>query len=771
MERTAYKYRVYPTGDQSRELAQTFGRVQYVYNGALALRTQAWFEHHERIDDAETDRLLVRREVPGEVLSGRGLLRANAQGPAASECGLREPLRGSSPVPVSTASMIDRAPHTASVASSGKDGNRTLTQMNARLDIRWTRPAGAEPTSVTVRDDPAGRSFVSFSTEEDVARLPEVNASVGLDLGLGDTVVRSTEEKVGNGRFLGRDEKRFDRAQRSLARKQKGPRNRTMVRRKVARIHARIADYIHRYSVFQHPGPNTQGSKRVRDRMDPDVHQHPINLTPAAIGNRRLQPRSFSFRTEVFSRDDSVSAPPSAMVVADPDSLAPSSPPRSRPKLCWALPSPRSTVPGGSVVPGESLFDKEYGAGDGMMWKAPQTRRQVLRAMGALAVAPLLEGCALGLSPNTRPLVAMEYETWFTCAVGGAPTTGSIMSQAVTKERAIQVASGKALPGVTGLELATMSGDVENQCAIRPARGWKTREATPILGTYDSANPTVIRQHAQWLAGAGVDFLLIDWSNNLGTNWGNGVALGIMSATYALATTYRTLHHRPKFALLLGLDENTVGTSTFLEQVEMIWNLFIQSDLRPLYQDFLGKPLLGIFTGPRSTPPPDWNDPRFSIRWVNGFDETTHGNELGYWSWIDRVPQVTYRRVTGPKGIQSLAEAVTVAVGYPGTGNTAVDWGGNEGARDHGQTYIDQWQTAFRARPEVVLLCQWNEFAQPDQWSVELSNDMEPTALNGYGANGNGGWGTYYLDLTKTMVEAFKAGRPQPTVKLDLRMP
>lgn len=53
----------------------------------------------------------------------------------------------------------------------------------SRLVNSWTRLVGAEPTSVTVSKDPAGCFFVFFSTEEDVASLPVVNATVGLDLG------------------------------------------------------------------------------------------------------------------------------------------------------------------------------------------------------------------------------------------------------------------------------------------------------------------------------------------------------------------------------------------------------------------------------------------------------------------------------------------------------------------------------------------------------------------------------------------------------------
>ena len=39
MERKAYKYRFYPTADQARELARTFGCVRYVYNWASSVST------------------------------------------------------------------------------------------------------------------------------------------------------------------------------------------------------------------------------------------------------------------------------------------------------------------------------------------------------------------------------------------------------------------------------------------------------------------------------------------------------------------------------------------------------------------------------------------------------------------------------------------------------------------------------------------------------------------------------------------------------------
>ena len=129
-------------------------------------------------------------------------------------------------------------------AFTWKDGHLTLAKMESPLAIRWSRslPTGATPTTVTMSRDPAGRYFVSLLVEEELAPLPPTPAAVGVDLGLHDVVTLSTGEKTGNERFFVEDEKRLARLQRRHARKRKGSKNREKARRKVARLHARIAD-------------------------------------------------------------------------------------------------------------------------------------------------------------------------------------------------------------------------------------------------------------------------------------------------------------------------------------------------------------------------------------------------------------------------------------------------------------------------------------------------------------------------------------------------
>jgi putative transposase len=127
----------------------------------------------------------------------------------------------------------------------------TLGRRQDPLPIRWSRPLpkDARPTTITLSRDPAGRYFVSFLVEEEIAPLPSSPNTVGIDLGLEDVVTLSTGEKTGNEHFFRQEEKRLARAQRRHAKKHKGSKNREKARRQVARIHARIAD---RRRDFQH---------------------------------------------------------------------------------------------------------------------------------------------------------------------------------------------------------------------------------------------------------------------------------------------------------------------------------------------------------------------------------------------------------------------------------------------------------------------------------------------------------------------------------------
>ncbi|HXT91636.1 MAG TPA: RNA-guided endonuclease TnpB family protein, partial [Trebonia sp.] len=78
--------------------------------------------------------------------------------------------------------------------------------------------------------------------EETIDPHPATDAAIGIDAGLTSLLTFSTGEKIANPRHERRDRQRLAKAQRALSRKQKGSANREKARRKVARVHARIAD-------------------------------------------------------------------------------------------------------------------------------------------------------------------------------------------------------------------------------------------------------------------------------------------------------------------------------------------------------------------------------------------------------------------------------------------------------------------------------------------------------------------------------------------------
>src|SRR6266581_2122436 len=203
-QKKAYKYRFSPSDEQKRLLAQTFGCCRYVYNWALRQRTDAYYQHGERLYYEGTAQRLV-------------LLKKK------------------------------RNQQTATYASNAFTWNGhalTLAKMDTPLSITWHRPLpdGCKPSSVTITKDEAERYFVSILVEEDIQPLEVTPQMVGLDLGLKSMVITSDGHTYGNPKFFSKDEKKLAKAQRRHAKKKKGSQNRRKAQLKVARIHARIAD-------------------------------------------------------------------------------------------------------------------------------------------------------------------------------------------------------------------------------------------------------------------------------------------------------------------------------------------------------------------------------------------------------------------------------------------------------------------------------------------------------------------------------------------------
>ncbi|MFG2376904.1 RNA-guided endonuclease InsQ/TnpB family protein [Streptomyces sp. NPDC048504] len=251
----AFRYRCYPTDEQAAELSRTFGCVRLVYNKALEERTRAWYEQR-RVSYVQSSAALTQWKKTEELaflteVSSVPLQQALRH--LQTAFGNFFAQRAKYPRFKSRKTSRASAEYTRS-AFTWREGRMTLAKMAGALDICWSRPLpeGSEPTTVTVSRNAAGRWFVSLLCQDTIAPAAATTAAVGLDAGITSLVTLSTGEKVANPKHERRDRARLAKAQRELSRKAQGSANREKARRKVARVHARIADrrrdHLHKLS-------------------------------------------------------------------------------------------------------------------------------------------------------------------------------------------------------------------------------------------------------------------------------------------------------------------------------------------------------------------------------------------------------------------------------------------------------------------------------------------------------------------------------------------
>src|SRR5438034_2200698 len=254
-QKKAYKYRFSPSPEQKRILAQTFGCCRYVYNWALRQRTDAYYQHGERLYYEGTAQRLVLLKKQEETVWLNAVSSVPLQQALRHlDQAFRNFFEGRAQYPTFKKKRHQQSATYASNAFTWDGHHLTLAKMDAPLPIVWHRPLpdGCKPSSVTVTKDEAERYFVSILVEEDIKPLEVTPKMVGLDLGLKSMVITSDGHTYGNPKFFAKEEKKLAKAQRRHAKKKKGSKNRSKARLKVARIQKKIADrrrdYQHKLS-------------------------------------------------------------------------------------------------------------------------------------------------------------------------------------------------------------------------------------------------------------------------------------------------------------------------------------------------------------------------------------------------------------------------------------------------------------------------------------------------------------------------------------------
>jgi putative transposase len=132
------------------------------------------------------------------------------------------------------------------------NGDRLTLSGIGTVRVVLHRPLEGTPKTVCVRHSPTGKWYVTFSCEWEPKRLPERTEQVGIDVGLASFATLSTGVTLGNPRFFRQEEAALARAQRKLAKEEKGTPGRRKRRKVIARIHERThwkrQDFAHQQS-------------------------------------------------------------------------------------------------------------------------------------------------------------------------------------------------------------------------------------------------------------------------------------------------------------------------------------------------------------------------------------------------------------------------------------------------------------------------------------------------------------------------------------------
>ena len=242
----AFRYRFYPTPEQESLLRRTLGCVRLVYNKALQVRTQAWYERQERVGYPQTSSLLTqwKKEEELDFLNEVSCVPLQ-QGLRHLQTAFTNFFAGRTQYPNFKKKRNGGSAEFTKSAFNFKNKEVYLAKCSEPLLIKWSRqiPNGCKPTSVTVSLHPSGRWHISIRFDDPTIQpLPVTDNTVGIDLGITSLIATSNGDKIANPKHFKKHRKRLKKAQKNFSRKQKGSKNREKARIKVAKIHLKISD-------------------------------------------------------------------------------------------------------------------------------------------------------------------------------------------------------------------------------------------------------------------------------------------------------------------------------------------------------------------------------------------------------------------------------------------------------------------------------------------------------------------------------------------------
>jgi putative transposase len=243
--RKTFKYKLFPTPEQERELERVLGLCRGLYNAGLEQRITAWARCHVSVSryQQEAELKAIRADFPEyAAIHSHVLQDVLARLDKTCQAFFRRMQRGEK-AGFPRFKGHERF-HSFTYKEFGNgarlDNGLLVLAKIGRLAVRWSRPLEGTPKTVTVCREVDGWYVTISCAEVPVRPLPLTGQDTGIDLGLESFATLADGETIANPRIFRVAERHLRRAQRRVTRRVKGSHRRRKAVRLLTRAHQRV---------------------------------------------------------------------------------------------------------------------------------------------------------------------------------------------------------------------------------------------------------------------------------------------------------------------------------------------------------------------------------------------------------------------------------------------------------------------------------------------------------------------------------------------------
>ena len=248
----AYKFRIYPNAEQQIILAKTFGCVRFIYNQMLADKINHYEETKQKLNNTPAQ---YKSKFPWlKEVDSLALANAQMNLQTAYNSFFRNTKIG---FPKFKSKKSNRRSYTTNCVNGNisiDNGFLKLPKVGlVKLKQHRHILSNYKLKSVTISQTPSGKYYASVLFEyENQIQEQELHDFLGLDFSMHGLYKDSNGNEPAYPRYYRQAEERLKREQRKLSLMQKGSKNRSKQRIKVANLHEKVAnqrkDFLHKQS-------------------------------------------------------------------------------------------------------------------------------------------------------------------------------------------------------------------------------------------------------------------------------------------------------------------------------------------------------------------------------------------------------------------------------------------------------------------------------------------------------------------------------------------